>query len=235
MSIGRCKKFHQPLQKITYWPSSVSPLFFILEKSRQQLSCKVVQHLQGLSNFITKFHSMKKWFLFSLLLAPFLSCDPDPEPLTPQTRQVEGLKPIYVSESEAKTIKTLPPKPIVQLGKIYYKDATIYVNESNFGVHIIDNTNPANPVKKQFLQIPGCRDIAIKGNFLYADNIGDLIVIDITDLDNPKVMKRLPGIQAALNQQYPEFYVGHFDCVEEGRGILIGWERTTLTNPKCWR
>lgn len=178
---------------------------------------------------------MKRWLFFTLLLVPFLSCEPDPEEPAPELLQVEGLKPIYVPESEAKVIKTLPPKPIVRLGKIYYKDPTIYVNESNLGVHVIDNTDPANPVKKKFLQIPGCRDIAIKGNFLYADNIGDLVAIDISDIDNPKIVKRLPGIQAALSQQYPEFYEGYFECVEEGKGVVIGWENATLTDPKCWR
>jgi hypothetical protein len=132
-------------------------------------------------------------------------------------------------------IKVLPPQTIKRLGKIYYKDATIYVNESNLGVHIIDNTDPANPVKKKFLQIPGCRDIAIKGDILYADNIGDLLAIDISDIDNPKILKRLPGIQGGLNQKYPELYEGYFECVEEGKGVVIGWENATLTDPKCWR
>ena len=166
---------------------------------------------------------------------PFFSCitgveEPSTEPL-----QVEGLKPVYINENEAQVVKSLPPQAIKRLGKIYYKDATIYVNESNLGVHVIDNTDPANPVKKKFLQIPGCRDIAIKGNYLYADNIGDLITIDISDLDNPKIVKRLPGIQAGVNQNFPELYEGYFECVEDGKGVVIGWEEVTLTDPKCWR
>jgi hypothetical protein len=179
---------------------------------------------------------MKRLLLLALLPAFFYSCFPsDVDEPTPEPFQIEGLKPIYISEMEALEVKPLPPQPIVHLGKIYYKDATIYVNESNLGVHIIDNTNPANPVKKKFLQIPGCRDIAIKGNYLYADNTGDLVAIDISDLDNPKIVKRLPGIQAALSQKFPEFYEGYFECVEEGKGVVIGWENATLTDPKCWR
>ncbi len=126
---------------------------------------------------------MKKWLFFSLLIL-FASCvtTEEDEP-TPESFQIEGLKPIYISEVEAREVKSLPPQPIVRLGKIYYKDSTIYVNEGNLGVHIIDNTNPANPVKKKFLQIPGCRDIAIKGNYLYADNNGMLVAPQPLALD----------------------------------------------------
>ena len=166
---------------------------------------------------------------------PFFSCITDVEEPSTEPLQVEGLKPVYINENEAQVVKSLPPQAIKRLGKIYYKDATIYVNESNLGVHVIDNTDPANPVKKKFLQIPGCRDIAIKGNYLYADNIGDLITIDISDLDNPKIVKRLPGIQAGVNQNFPELYEGYFECVEDGKGVVIGWEEVTLTDPKCWR
>ena len=178
---------------------------------------------------------MKKFLLLPLLFMPFFSCITDVEEPSTEPLQVEGLKPVYINENEAQVVKSLPPQAIKRLGKIYYKDATIYVNESNLGVHVIDNTDPANPVKKKFLQIPGCRDIAIKGNYLYADNIGDLITIDISDLDNPKIVKRLPGIQAGVNQNFPELYEGYFECVEDGKGVVIGWEEVTLTDPKCWR
>lgn len=177
---------------------------------------------------------MKNWLFIPLLLL-FAACTLDPDDPTPEPLQVEGLRPIYVAEAEAKEIKSLPAQAIRRLGKIYYKDATIYVNESNLGVHVIDNSDPTHPVKKKFLQIPGCRDIAIKGNFLYADNIGDLVTIDISDINDIKVVKRLPGIQGGVSQKYPEFYEGYFECVEEGKGVVIGWETAMLIDPKCWR
>jgi len=178
---------------------------------------------------------MKKWLFLAYLPALFLACTPDTDGPLPEPLSVEGLKPIYINETEAQVVKALPPQPIVRLGKIYYKDATIYVNEGNLGVHIIDNTDPAAPVKKKFLQIPGCRDIAIKGNFLYADNNGDLVAIDISDIENPVITKRLPGVQPSTNPRFPELYEGYFDCVEEGKGVVIGWEKAVLTDPKCWR
>ena len=169
--------------------------------------------------------------LFGLVLIGCVSdLDETAEPIV-----VEGLRPIYVDEQAAETIEATAPQPIVRLGKIYYKAPLIFVNESNLGVHVIDNADPMAPVKIKFLKIPGCRDIAIKGNILFADNVGDLVAIDISDLDYPKVTKRLPGVQAFLHQDFPEFYEGYFECVEEGRGVVVGWEEATLEDPKCWR
>ena len=176
---------------------------------------------------------MKKLFLPALFFIAGCypqSEEPEPEPLT-----VEGLKPIYVSESQVQTVEALPPQPIVRLGKIYYKDQTIYVNESYLGVHVIDNSDPLNPLKIKFLRIPGCRDIAIKGNILYADNAGDLVAVDISNLDQPKVVKRLEGIQGNVSQNFPELYQGYFECVDDAKGVGGGGEKATLTDPKCGR
>lgn len=177
---------------------------------------------------------MKILHFLPLLLLGLMGCTVDPvevrEPI-----ETLGLRPIYVDEQAARTIETSAPQPIVRLGKIYYKDETIYVNESNLGVHVIDNADPANPVKTRFIKIPGCRDIAIKDNILYADNVGDLVAIDISDLDKPVVVKRLPNAQVLSGQEFPELYEGWFECVEEGRGVVVGWEEVMLTDPKCWR
>lgn len=187
-----------------------------------------------LPNVCTKIFLMKKILFAMLFLVSVLGCTTEPDVL-PESYEWLGLRPIYVDEQSAKVIESGPPRPIERLGKIYYKDQTIYVNESNRGIHVIDNTDPTAPVKIKFLGIPGCRDIAIKGDILYADNVGDLVAIDISNLDEPKEVKRLPAIQAFLSQDYPEFYEGYFECVEEGKGIVVGWEEAMLTDPQCWR
>ena len=165
----------------------------------------------------------------------FAACTKPESEINPTPFKVEGMKPIYVSENEAKVVAALPPQPIRRLGKIYYKDGRIYVNESNLGVHVIDNSDPANPVNIKFLQIPGCRDIAIKGSVLYADNAGDLVAVDISNLDNPVVTKRLDGIQKGINPTFPELYEGYFECTDPAKGVVVGWEKATLTDPKCRR
>jgi hypothetical protein len=41
-------------------------------------------------------------------------------------------------------------------GKIYYKFPYIYVNEKYKGIHLINNSDPQNPVKEGFIVAPGC-------------------------------------------------------------------------------
>lgn len=148
---------------------------------------------------------------------------------------VEGLRPIYVPELDWDEIKVSEPRPIEFLGKIYYKDNLIYVNERNKGFHVIDNSDPTNPTPLKFIQVYGSEDIAIKGNMLYADNVSDLVTIDISDLENLSVVNRVRGLYPDSKKEYPEGYSGYFECVDATQGIVIGWEEATLENPSCLR
>lgn len=148
----------------------------------------------------------------------------------------EGYKPIYVPEDEAKQIKLLEPRDVVTQGKIYIKDQYIYVGDVNLGVHIIDNTDPRNPIKVAFLQIYGNHDIAIKGESMYADNLDDLVTIDISDRENPVLVKRIEGVYEITNQSFPENLAYHtfFECADPNKGYVIGWIPAVLENPQCW-
>ena len=77
----------------------------------------------------------------------------------------------------------MEPQPINSVGKIYYKDGFMYVNEPGEGIHIIDNHNPSQPMPIKFLKIPGNFDLAIKGNTFYADSFVDLVALDISDVN----------------------------------------------------
>ena len=148
---------------------------------------------------------------------------------------VEGLSPIYVPDLEWNVIESLEPRPIEFLGKIYYKDETIFVNERNKGFHVIDNSNPTNPVPIRFIQVYGSEDIAIKGNYLYTDNVTDLVTIDISNLEDISVVDRIPGLYPESKKEYPEGYSGYFECVDSEKGVVVGWEEATLDNPSCLR
>jgi len=62
------------------------------------------------------------------------------------------------------SIGSVAPIPMQSTGKICVLGNTLYVNEPGKGIHIFDNSNPANPINKQFLKIPGNYDLAIRGN-----------------------------------------------------------------------
>src|SRR3954469_4724712 len=82
--------------------------------------------------------------------------------------------PVYETKAEARAnIKTTSPQLVVQAGKIFLKGNYIFLNEKDKGIHIINNSNPANPVNTGFIPIPGNLDIAVSGNTLYADLYSD--------------------------------------------------------------
>jgi hypothetical protein len=64
-------------------------------------------------------------------------------------------------------------------GKIYFKSPYIYINERYKGVHVINNSDPYNPIKEGFIVAPGCIDMAVKGDVMYIDNAVDLVAIDL--------------------------------------------------------
>jgi len=176
-------------------------------------------------------------YLYSICIFLFMmsSCVDDPTSSSLNIpEETEGMRPYYFEGEEWKSFSVSGPEPIQRLGKIYYKDPHIFVIERNKGIHIIDNTNPANPAHLRFINLKSCRDVAIKGNILYADNHTDLLSIDISDFDDIRLVNRIPDLYLAP-LDYPDNYSGFFECVDPAKGQVGGWEIATLTRPKCSR
>ncbi len=103
--------------------------------------------------------------------------------------------PVYENADKVRAaIKNDIPQPVSNAGKMCIQGNTIYLVELEKGIHVIDNTNPASPVNKAFIRIPGNEDIAVEGNMLYADCYSDLMAIDISNLSNIKLKTYIPGI-----------------------------------------
>ena len=79
---------------------------------------------------------------------------------------------------------------IIQPTKIFVYEDLLFMSEENYGIHIIDNSDPANPENINFIAIPGNRDLIVKDNHLLADSYYDLLVIDIEDPRNPQLVAR---------------------------------------------
>jgi hypothetical protein len=79
------------------------------------------------------------------------------------------------------SVAALPAQTMHNPGKIYLHGKYVFVNEKFTGIHVIDNSNPAQPRPVSFLRIPGNVDLAVRGNLLYADNGPDLVTLDISD------------------------------------------------------
>jgi len=70
-------------------------------------------------------------------------------------------------------------KPITNPGKICIYKQWVLLVEKYKGIHLIDNTDPAKPVRRDFLRIPGCIDIAVGHGIIYADNAVDLVGVSV--------------------------------------------------------
>jgi hypothetical protein len=86
------------------------------------------------------------------------------------------------------------PVDLSSPGKIYLINSYLFINEVGQGIHIINNMDKRNPVNLGFINIPGNFDMAVKGNILYADSYIDLLAIDITDINDVHIVKRLEGV-----------------------------------------
>ena len=174
-------------------------------------------------------------FLFGLL---FFGCS---ESETPES--VQALKPVYGTLDDISSgIKSIDAQPIKKLGKIYTIDNLLFINEVGKGVHVIDNSLKASPQKIKFIEIPGNVDIAIKGNYMYADIGSGLATINIADINNV-TMTSFDSNYVPENLQYqpPQAMLNlfngskvYFECPQSDKGIIISWEVVTMPKPQCY-
>lgn len=146
--------------------------------------------------------------------------------------EIIGYAPIYQQDSKIGLIRSVEPQPILAGGKIYTKDHYLYQVEANKGIHVLDIQDPAHPVKLAFIEIAGAQELSIRGNMLYANNYNDLVVINIENVQDAKLVKRVPEVFHVINTTTPPEQ-GYFECVDPAKGPVVGWEKKMLYAPKC--
>jgi hypothetical protein len=158
-------------------------------------------------------------FLFAAIL--FFSCEDS------HYREYTGNAPVYMDYSDLRTaIVSQQNVELKNPGKIYYKDDYIFIVEELKGIHIFDNSDPASPVKKVFVKIPGVVDISISGYILYADSYVDLVMLDVQNVDNIREVGRvkdvLPYTVPPVDNDYP------MANVDEEKGVVVDWQVKTI-------
>ncbi|MFS4468541.1 LVIVD repeat-containing protein [Maribacter sp. 2210JD10-5] len=168
---------------------------------------------------------MKKLFLLIILSGIVLSCDKKDDDLY---GNYQIARPLKVSLAEFKSeVDIIAPMPINESGKIYAYEDYIFVNDKYRGIHIIDNANPKIPKKIGFIKIVGNVDISVKNDYLYADSLMDLIVLDISDIQNIKTINRLENVLRD-NVIWPlEADFVEYEDIDYSTEILVGWETVT--------
>ncbi|GAC1602138.1 MAG: hypothetical protein NVS3B8_13730 [Chitinophagaceae bacterium] len=133
--------------------------------------------------------------------------------------------PVYKKLSEVRAaVQSNAAMPVSNTGKLYIKDIWIFLNEQGKGIHVIDNSNPAHPVKTAFINIPGNMDMSVKGNILYADLYCDLAAINISDPGHINVAKY-------LTNAFPEKSSNPAASNPDSINIITGWiSRDTIVD-----
>lgn len=103
--------------------------------------------------------------------------------------------PVYKTKTEVRlAAKASAPVALQETGKLFVKDNYVFLSEVNKGIHIIDFSDPVNPKNISFIPIPGCLDLAVRGNYLYADCYADLLTMDITNPKNVFLKQYTEGV-----------------------------------------
>jgi hypothetical protein len=175
---------------------------------------------------------MRHLFYTSFFLFLTACICPDFEP----PDAVEGLRPLYLPAESLDLISTQDPRTLSTPTDFSFYGDYLLAMEKYQGIYVLDNTDPTQPSALYFWDIPGIVSYTTQGEILYADNAIDLLVINMSDPSQIRVLTKLANIYDGSNTAlFPENFIGFFECVDTTRGVVIGWETVELESPKCQR
>lgn len=174
---------------------------------------------------------MKKNQILAFLLIVFISTFAGCEDTVNTTRTYTAYSPVYLSFDDLRASVKVSPKgentKVKNPGKIYFKDNYIFLNEYGEGIHVFDNSEPANPEHVAFIEIPGNVDMAIRNNILFADSYVDLVSLDISNIEDIEEVHREKDIFPYVLPQHDYTYpTAQFD---ESEGVIVDWEVKKVT------
>lgn len=145
--------------------------------------------------------------------------------------------PIFMERVDLETSIQLydSPKPISKPGKLCLYRNWVLLVETYKGVHLIDNSDPINPVSKGFLTVPGCMEVAVRNDVFYVNNAVDLVGVnvDFTAMTAVELSRQTDVLPILTN---PEGYVSEYvmNKCSDGSLEVVGWIKvngTGLVNP----
>ncbi|MEL6696346.1 MAG: hypothetical protein AAFP89_08890 [Bacteroidota bacterium] len=166
---------------------------------------------------------MKKiWLYFLPVLAISLSFTGCLQDTCVTKGIVYEFSPVYMSKAEVRaSVGVEAARELVNPGKLYYYYNFLLINEINEGFHVIDNSNPENPVNLSFIKVPGSHDMAVKGDVLYADSYMDLVAISIIDPNNPVELSRDEDV-FEYGSWHPSLWA------DEAQGVAVRFDRREI-------
>ena len=84
------------------------------------------------------------------------------------------------------SVKVTEPIVLEETGKLYLYKNFILINDPGKGIHIFDNSDKTSPVPVEYINLPGNYNFSIRNDKLYADSYMDLVVLDISNINDIK-------------------------------------------------
>lgn len=170
---------------------------------------------------------MKKITLFVFCLLSLIACDKDQD--LSEMREVQVAVPETMPLADFRAMVSVEEaSAIEESGKIYTYQNLIFINDNLKGVHIIDNSNPENPVKKAFIRIPQNTDVAVKDDLLYANSGIDLVVFDISDINNIQLQNTIENVFEVTYLPIPaEADYADYENVDFSEEVVVGYSLKT--------
>lgn len=176
---------------------------------------------------------MKRLFILSTLISIAL-CSCEDKRLQSYMANV----PIYLSYDELRSsFGVISTASLEKPGKIIFYGSHMFINEYQKGIHVVDLSDPSNPELKAFMEVPGNVDMAIRNDLLYAESYVDLLVIDISNPEQPALQKRIEDLFEYIIPPYDYDYP--LDEIDQDKGVIQGYEikkitREVYNNPYPW-
>ncbi|MDT0293503.1 LVIVD repeat-containing protein [Mesonia ostreae] len=171
---------------------------------------------------------MKKLAFLIVCLLSLVACDKD-DANQSELREVQVAVPETMPLTDFRAMVNVEePAAIEESGKIYTYQNLIFINDNLKGVHVLDNSNPENPVKKAFIRIPQNTDVAVKDDLLYANSGIDLVVFDISDINNIQLQNTIEDVFEAINLPIPaEADYADYGNVDFSEEVVVGYSLRT--------
>ena len=149
--------------------------------------------------------------------------------------EIEGYAPVYGRVGDpALSIAAMPVRPTVNGGRIFVIGDLLFQVEPGAGVHIIDYADRQHPVKKGFLNVPGCQEVALKDSVLFTNHYGDMVVLDVRSYPEVKETARMKDVLPEITAGTPPERGVYYECVDRTKGAVIGWERKRVSTANCF-
>jgi len=155
---------------------------------------------------------------------------------------VTYILPVYETTSQlVQKVSVDAPKDYAEAGKIVTYQHYIFINKPQEGIHVVDNSDPANPQNLHFISIPGSLDMSIIDDHLYSDMYSALVVFDISEITSPELIEDYtveevfyydPYITLDASVNFAEIgEYTRYEGIDTSLGIVTSWRTEIRREP----